>query len=74
MALSDPQSALIATVLQTAPAAIMQIIGFLRERGHEAAAGDLEAHLANSDANLRLVIQRSRAAQGLPPLPAVDPG
>ena len=56
-------------LMQTAPAAIMQLVQYLRERGHAETADDIERHLASSDANFKLVINNSRAAQGLPPLP-----
>jgi hypothetical protein len=55
-------------LMQTAPAAILQLVAYLRERGHAETADDIERHLANSDANFRLVINNSRDAQGLPPL------
>ena len=56
-------------LLQTAPGVVMQLIEYLRSRGHEETATDIEAHLSRSDENLRLVIARSREARGLPPLP-----
>lgn len=51
-----------------------QLVAWLRERGAEREATAVETLLADSDANLRLVIQRSRSERGLPPLPATDPG
>jgi hypothetical protein len=74
MPLTTAQTNLLAVIIQTAPAAIMQIVQYLRERGHAEAADDLEVHLSRSDANFKLVIDLAREAQGLPPLPAVDPG
>lgn len=68
MPLTSSQTNLLSVVIQTAPAAIMQVIQYLRERGHDAAADDLEVHLSRSDANFALVIAESRKAQGLPPL------
>jgi hypothetical protein len=56
-------------LMETAPAAILQLVAYLRERGHEQTATDIEAHLANSDANFKLLINNAREAQGLPPLP-----
>ena len=44
-------------------------IAYLRSRGHEQTATDIETHLANSDSNFKLLIDRAREAQGLPPLP-----
>lgn len=56
-------------IMQTAPEAVMQLVAYLRSRGHEQTATDIETHLANSDSNYRLLIDRAREAQGLPPLP-----
>jgi hypothetical protein len=66
---SDAQINLISMVSEAAIKGILQLIDYLRERGHDAAADDLEMHLSRSDQNLKTVIARSREAQGLPPLP-----
>ena len=66
--MTDATTGLISLVIQTAPGVVMQIATYLRSRGHEASAADLEEHLSRSDAALALVIKRAREAQGLPPL------
>ena len=49
------------------------LIDWFREMGAEREATAVEVSLADSDANMRLVISRSRSERGLPPLPSSMP-
>jgi|WetSurMetagenome_2_1015567.scaffolds.fasta_scaffold19772_5 hypothetical protein len=68
--MTDAQSNLVSVAITTVGSIAFQLVDFLRSRGAEHEATQIESALAASDPNLKLVIQRSREARGLPPLGA----
>jgi hypothetical protein len=62
----------IVALINAAPNIVFQIAQYLRSRGHEAAAGDLELLLASTKADYLTVINNSRVERGLPPLTSAD--
>jgi len=72
MPISEQQGAWLGALITAAPGIVMQIIEYLRSRGHDAAADDLSIKFASAKASYLTVINISREERGLPPLTPAD--
>lgn len=72
MPISEQQGAWLTALITAAPGIVLQIATWLRNRGHEEAAYDLEVTIAGAKADYLTVINTSREERGLPPLTEAD--